>query len=115
MQVGEKSQIGVYRRQLKLTCLTRVAMSWTVAVGENVSSDTVLTLGPMVLQPRPPFVNDFARLLKMDLQPRSAPVEVGFTGVYGSPYDSLRGCVIITTFLCFYMYMYLFLVHMHLL
>eukprot|EP00037_Helgoeca_nana_P007008 m.64113 g.64113 ORF g.64113 m.64113 type:complete len:1019 (+) comp17845_c0_seq1:172-3228(+) len=90
--VGEKSEIGVYRRPLKLDCITRVAISWQTA-GETptVPANAILELGAMSLRPRAPLVHDFSQLLKIDLQPLAAPVETGFTGYYGGEYSPLRG------------------------
>jgi hypothetical protein len=88
--VGEKSEIGQYRRPLKLDCITRLALSWQVVPG-TVPPSSVLTLGALTLVPRAPFLHDFAELLKIDVQPRSAPVETAFTGLFGSEYSTLNG------------------------
>ena len=88
--VGEKSEIGQYRRPLKLDCIARVAISWQVDAG-SVPATALLSLSPLALTPIAPFVNDFPKLLKIDVQPRAASVERGFTGLYGNEYSALNG------------------------
>lgn len=75
VEVGEKSQITV-RRNLDLRGVTRLALSNGATDGTN------LTLGLVQLLPEPPWENDFSKLLKIDVQPRSAPVFKSFTGLY---------------------------------
>ena len=86
--VGEKSEIGQYRRPLKLACITRIALLWDA---DASSSSSTLEFGPLSLQPVAPYVHDFPELLKIDVQPRSAPVQRGFTGLYGNAYSNLSG------------------------
>ena len=88
VSVGEKGEIGVARRRLNLSCITRVALQWQTTEASNTS--TVL-LGNVTLVPRPAFKNDFPKLLKIDMQPPTAPVAPGFTGVYGTPYSDYSG------------------------
>ena len=59
----------------------------------SIAPDVVLAFGPFELVPLAPFVHDFDTLLKIDVQPRSAPVETGFTGLFGNAYSKLNGCV----------------------
>jgi hypothetical protein len=62
--------------------------------GRSNSQKFTLGIADMRLEPRPPNAADFAKLLKIDVQPRAAPVESGFTGWYGDAYTALRGYVL---------------------
>lgn len=87
--VGEKSEIKI-RRMIDLKRVTRLALANSGAV--NVS------LGTIKLLPQPPFKHDFAKLLKVDVQPRTGPVLKTFTGLYPDTLDeTLRGYGIVNT------------------
>lgn len=86
--VGEKAQIGVVRRRLDLRCITRVAPQW---INAAAAADARVELDSFALTPRHRFVHDFPELLKIDVQPQTAPVAPFFTGLYGTPYTRLRG------------------------
>jgi hypothetical protein len=81
--VGEKSEIGVMRRRLDL--------SQVVKLGLSAMGDVDIEFASLVLIPTLPYQHDFSTLLKLDVQPRDAPVWWGFTGVYADPYISRRG------------------------
>ena len=73
--VGEKSQIGT-RRKLDLTAVTRLALSNYAVDGTN------LTLSWVRLLPETGWTNGFDKLLRVDMQPRTAPVFTSFSGFY---------------------------------
>lgn len=86
--VGEKAQIGVVRRRLNLTCITRIAPQWQQP---GVPADARIVIEEVSLAPRAAPTHDFAELLKIDVQPQMAPVAPWFTGLYGTAYTALRG------------------------
>ena len=86
--VGEKAQVGVVRRRLDLRCITRIAPQW---INAAAAADARVEIQAFYLTPRRPFVHDFPELLKIDVQPPTAPVAPLFTGLYGTPYTDLRG------------------------
>lgn len=79
--VGEKSEVKV-RRRIDLSKITRLAIANNGAV--NVS------LGAVKLLPQAPFLHDFPKLLKIDVQPRTGPVFTSFKGLYPDTMDEER-------------------------